>query len=198
MSVGSTHLPNQGNCGLILHSSPEKQGAAPTFFWRFRQNKMTSTNSRMIPMPTMSRGKFDARVTIRSIVLIWDAESSSIVAVYSRERRLLICVFLCSWEQVCLRPKWRETLTSLTNMMGKMVSLICLVLLQGRKRKREREDREVREDIWLNMWPKLGQTVTIAKWVRDQQSSAYGKPWILFRMILSWALLQARMGTPVV
>lgn len=70
-------------------------------------------------------------------------------------------------------------------MMGKMVSLINLVLLQGRRREREREDGEVREDIWLNMWPKLGQIVRTAKWVRDQQSSAYGKPGILFRMILS-------------
>ncbi|KAA8592590.1 hypothetical protein FQN60_018045 [Etheostoma spectabile] len=56
-------------------------GGVPTFFWRFRQNKTTSTSSRMMPMPTMSTGKFDTRVTIRSNVLIWDAESSSIVAV---------------------------------------------------------------------------------------------------------------------
>lgn len=39
-----------------------------------------------MPMPTMSTGKFDTRVTIRSSVLIWDADSSSIVAVWeSRE-----------------------------------------------------------------------------------------------------------------
>lgn len=53
----------------------------PTFFWRFRQNRTTSTSSKMMPIPTMSKGKFDTRVTIRSSVLIWDAESSSIVAV---------------------------------------------------------------------------------------------------------------------
>lgn len=56
----------------------------------------------------------------------------------------------------------------------------------------------VRRDIWLNMWPKLGQSVATANWVRVQWSSTYGKPETLFRMILSWALLQARMGTPVV
>lgn len=28
MSVGSTHLSDQGNCGLILHSSPEEQGGS--------------------------------------------------------------------------------------------------------------------------------------------------------------------------
>lgn len=57
-----------------------------------------------------------------------------------------------------------EILTSLTNMMGKMVSLINLVLLQGQK---ERVG-EVREDIWLNMWPKWGQSLTTGKWVGVQ------------------------------
>lgn len=33
-------------------------------------------------MPTISQGKFDAIVMMRSRVLIWEAESSSIVAVY--------------------------------------------------------------------------------------------------------------------
>lgn len=49
-----------------------------------------------------------------------------------------------------------------------------------------------------HMCPKKGNSMTTRKWVGVQQSVTYGKPWTLFMMILSWALLQARMGTPVV
>jgi len=73
----------------------------------------------------------------------------------------------------------RRKLTSLTNRMGKMVSLMNLVLLQGGK-----ETGEVREDIWLNTCPKCGLSEATAKYVRVQ-SLTYGKPWTLFRMILS-------------
>lgn len=38
----------------------------------------------MMPRPTISRWKLDMTVTIRSSVLIWDADSSSIVAVCYR------------------------------------------------------------------------------------------------------------------
>lgn len=81
-------------------------------------------------------------------------------------------------------------------MMGKMVSVMFFVLLRGRKTSTARSGG----DIWLNMWLKWCHSVcgNSKQWIRVQQSLTYGKPWTLFRMMLSWALLQARMGTPAV
>lgn len=134
----------------------------------------------------MSRGKLDTRVTIRSSVLIWAAELSSIVAV-------------CSWERWQYWP--------IVHLLENVCFTWCLKgegphLVDKHDGENGLVDQlgytAEEKDIWLNMWPKWGQCVATAKWVRVQQRSTYGKPWILFRMILSWARLQARMGTPVV
>ncbi len=57
-------------------------------------------------MPTMSKGKFDTRVTIRSSVLIWAAESSSTVAVYEWREVIIDLWFTSrSREQVCTKMR---------------------------------------------------------------------------------------------
>lgn len=120
-------------------------------------------------MPTIIKGKFETSVTMRSSVLICVAESSSMVAVYRGERESLIYAPRNAY-RYCLRPRQNVILTSLTNMMGKMVSLMNLVLLRARKRRGRlgSASDETRRDM-----SKVGE------------SSTYGKPLTLFRMILS-------------
>lgn len=81
-------------------------------------------------MATISQGKCDTTVTMRSSDLIWEAEPSSMVAVYRRNRQWETCVCSNVW---CVSTPLSGILTSLTNMMGKMVSLRNLVLLRVRK-----------------------------------------------------------------
>lgn len=124
----------------------------PTFFWRFRQNKTTSTSSRMMPIPTMSKGKLDTTVTMRSSCLICTAESSSIVAVWGRGEKSVLTRGSFTITGREKNNSWGAP-TSLTNMMGKMVSLMCFVLLKGRKKKTKRSEK----NIWHNMWSKCRQ-----------------------------------------
>lgn len=49
----------------------------------------------------------------------------------------------------------------------------------------ERQTNASQKGHLSHMCPKKGNSMTTPKWVRVQQSVTYGKPWTLFRMILS-------------
>lgn len=142
----------------------------------------------MIPNPTMISGKLETRVTMRSSVLIWDAESSSMVAVYIWRERRLIC------------GSGDVTRTSVvrfweSHLVDKHDGENCLVdeLRFTENTERRRLGGTSGSTCCLNVDRVLQQQSR-----SEFNSKTYGKPGTLFRMMLSWALLQARMGTPVV
>lgn len=76
-----TQNVNQASVFPPFIASTRKGRFFITFLWRFLQTMKIKTKSKMTPRAKMMTGKLDTSFTIIRSVLIWLADSSSIVAV---------------------------------------------------------------------------------------------------------------------